>query len=146
VSIELAGEQNLALRKEQQITRPDENNLERYVRENPSAAIHEFIQTYNAYFFAKILNNIFGSQIRLLEHLLAKGDAGESYVSLHSFYQEHWASTGLQYANYLGFLKLANFIRYQGDPMQVFITPYGADFVSYIKSVYTSSFLELKPF
>ena len=44
----------------------------------------EFQRAYNAYFFERTLNAIFGSQLRLLKHLLVKGDEGDSYVALHS--------------------------------------------------------------
>jgi hypothetical protein len=145
LSIEVAGETQLA-RQEPTIPKPNENQLEVYVREHPADVITEFIQTYNAYFFERTYNNIFGSQIRVLEHLLAKGEEGETYVGLYAFYAESWTGTTLQFAQYLGFLKSSNFIRYDGDPIHVRITPYGVDFLSYIKAQYGLGLMSAKPF
>jgi hypothetical protein len=144
VSIELASETQLAL-PEPNIPKPDENRPVAYVREHPAEVVAEFIRTYNAYFFERSYNNIFGSQIRVLEHLLAKGNEGETYIGLHPFYAQYWTGTPLQFPNYLGFLKNTNFIRYDGDPIQVRITPYGTDFLTYIQGQYPTT-IGLKPF
>ena len=145
VSLEVAGEQQKASVTETHIARP-ENVIESYIRNNPNEVVMEFQSAYNAYFLERTLNAIFGSQLRLLKHLLVKGDEGDSYAALHSFYAEYWDSTNLEFAHYLGFLKQSNFIRYEGDPMRVCITPYGTDFLSYIKSQYAESFLSAKPY
>jgi len=72
VSLEVAGEQQKASVTETHIARP-ENVIESYIRNNPNEVVMEFQSAYNAYFLERTLNAIFGSQLRLLKHLLVKG-------------------------------------------------------------------------
>jgi hypothetical protein len=70
----------------------------------------------------------------------------EKRQSDERLYAENWGFTPVQFAAYLAFLKNRNFIRYDGDPIQVYITPYGADFLSYIHSRFAENFLNSKLF
>jgi hypothetical protein len=148
VSIEAAGPSTqLQEIKETGVPRPVEDQLREYVRENPAEVVREFIRTFNAYWFERSFNLIFGTQILLLEYLLDKGKEGESYVGLEQFHREFLRRGGFQttqFADYLGFLLYLNFIRYEGDPIQVYITPYGVDFVSYLRAQYAGHY-RLKP-
>jgi hypothetical protein len=121
----------------------NESAEERHVRENPAEVIRTYKTTYNAYMFERALNVIFGSQIRILEHLLSKGEEGEMYTALKPFYDEYWAGNPeATFDKYLGWLQnFGGFIRSQGDPVRVYITPYGAEFLAYIKQNYSMSFL-----
>lgn len=122
-----------------------ETESEKYIRENPKAAIKEYIRTFNAYWFERAYNLIYGTQIALLEYLQTKGDRGDKYINLVTFYNDFLRRsrfTGTQMADYLGFLKDTQFIEYAGEDtdITVKITPYGVDFLSYIKIQYRISY------
>ncbi len=118
------------------------SEIEAYIRDNPELVSTEYIRLWNGYIFERTFNFIFGTQIDLLEHLLDKGDEGEKYINLAGFYNEHNKRLGkqsIQMADYLGYLKASSFIKYEreGSEFNVTITPYGADFLSYIKTYYS---------
>jgi hypothetical protein len=125
-------------------------DVERYIRDNPKAVMEELARTSNSFRFEKTYNLIYGTQIDLLEHLTTKGDEGESYTNLARFYNEFVRRSGLQttqMADYLGFLKEAGLAEYVGyEPnLRLRITPFGLNFLSYIKGQYAASY-RLKPF
>lgn len=125
--------------KETEITRPVEDDLQKYVKENPELVITRYVQTFNAYWFERSFHLIFGTQIALLEFLLERKTVGEAYVNLELYYREYVQRGGaqtFQFADYLGFLRIANFIRYEGNPIRVYITDYGLDFISYLRAQY----------
>lgn len=118
-----------------------EDTTEKYVKENPKLVIEEFKKTFNAYWFERAYNLIYGSQISLLEYLSIKGDNGDKYINLTTFYNEflkYSKFSSTQMADYIRFLKDAQFIEYVGEGTNIIvkITPYGADFLSYIKTQY----------
>lgn len=117
--------------------------MEKYIRENPKQVAQEYIKTFNAYYFERAYNLIYGTQISLLEHLSQKGDQGDSYVNLFRFYNEFLSRSNLtstQMADYIGFLRDAKFVEQFGsdNDFRIRISPYGIDFLSYIKGQYPS--------
>ncbi len=127
-----------------------QDEIEKYISENPQQVIKEYIRTFNAYWFEKAFNLIYGTQISLLEHLLSKGTDGDAYINLYSFYQEFLNRSNLtatQFADYVGFLRDAKFVEIEtvANDMRGKITPYGTDFLSYIQVQYKYSY-KLKAF
>jgi len=97
------------------------------------------------YWFERTFNIIYGTQIDLLEYLSAKGTDGDRYVNLLVFYNEFVKRSGLastQMADYLGYLHSMRFVEYRGEgsDLIVKITPYGVNFLSYIKGQYPSTY------
>lgn len=121
------------------------DEVEKYVKENPKKVITEYQRLFNGYWFERAYNVIYGTQVALLEDLQEKGTDGEKYVNLIRYYNDFlsrskWYKT--QYADYLKFLKVMTFVEYKGQEtdLTVHITPYGIDFLSYIKGVYLDSY------
>ena len=130
--------------KDKSLVQP-EDKTEQYVKDNPKLVIQEFKRTFNAYWFERAYNLIYGTQIEVLEHLETKGDKGDKYINLTPFYNEFLRRskfTTTQLAHYLGFLKDAQFIEYLGEGANLTarITPYGVDFLSYIKTQYALAY------
>ncbi len=124
----------------------DDKTLQENIRSNPQVVLDILKKTFNAYWFERHYNLIYGSQIRLLEHLISKSDKGDKYGNLHIFYSQFQELTSnyfsTQYTVYLKFLETALFIeidRTHGDS-PVKITPLGIDFISYIKSAYLTTY------
>ena len=134
-------------RKEAQETKdfPKQNDLERYVKENPARVIQDYQKIFNSYWFERAYNLIYGTQIDLLDHLSQKGETGEKYVNLLIYYNEFVRRSNLsstQFADYVGFLRDMGFAEITGDgtDISVKITPYGVDFMSYIKGQYPAGY------
>ena len=124
--------------------------IEKYIQENPKEVIKEYLRILQSYWFERAYNLIYGTQISLLEHLSTKGEDGEYYVNLFSFYKEFQDRSQLfstQMADYIGFLQDMKFIEYagEGSNLKVKITPFGIDFLSYLKSQYSASY-KFRPF
>jgi len=118
-----------------------ENEIEKYVKENPKDVIKEYQKAINTIWFERAYNIIYGTQMALLEYLATKGTKGEKYINLTMFYNDFLKRSkfiNTQIADYLGFLKDALFIDYIGsdNDITVRITPYGVNFLSYIKLQY----------
>ena len=113
-----------------------------YIKDNPEEAFNIYLKTNNLYKFEKAFNNIFGTQINLLEYLTDKTDKGEKLVNLYIFYDNFTkkaTSYTQTFAQYLGFLESWNFIQTitrEDNEKIVKITPHGLDLLSYIKSQY----------
>lgn len=122
------------------IQRQPEDAIEKYICENPKEVKKEYLRAFNGYWFERAYNLIYGTQIQLLEHIAAKSDKGDKYINLINFYATFQQKSGLntQMADYLGFLVDMGFIEYsrQGSDITTKITPYGLDFLSYIKTQY----------
>lgn len=118
-----------------------DDEMERYIQTNPKAVKVEFIKVFNSYWFERAYNLIYGSQIKLLEYLAQKGAAGEKYENLLRFYSEFLekSRSGTQMADFIGFLIDMRFVEHlrNGDEITTKITPYGVDFLSYIKTQYS---------
>jgi len=126
------------------------SEIEMYIRDNPNLVVAEYSRLLNWYVFEHAFNIIYGTQIDLLEHLSNKGDKGESYINLVDFYYKHINRVGTysyMMVDYLGFLKEYKFIDVEdeGSELSVKITPYGIDFLSYIKTNYSLVY-KYKPF
>lgn len=148
VSVEASPSVQLQEIRQTNVAKPAEDQLHRYIRDNPGQVVNDFLRTFNAYWFERSFNLIFGTQIALLEFLLEKRTDGEAYINLEHFYQEFTkrvSSPVVQFADYVGFLLSANFVRYEGSPIRVYITDYGVDFLSYIRTQYAPTY-RLKPF
>jgi len=124
--------------------------IEEIIKNDPHEFAQEFLKVFNSYWFERAYNLIYGTQISLLEHLATKGIEGEYYINLYPFYQEFVRRSSLastQIADYLGFLKEANFLEYFGEDvsLRAKISAYGLDFLTYIKGQYPTSY-GLRPF
>ena len=127
-----------------------ENELELYVKNNPGEAIKTIIEISRNFRFEKIFNIIYGTQINLLAHLNTKGESGDKYINLLSYYNYYIARSRLYSAkieDYFGFLHSMQLIEFfgEGTNFSVRITPEGAHFLSYIRSEYPATF-NYKPF
>lgn len=123
-----------------------EEEIEAYIQNHPKEVITEYRRIFNGYWFERIYNMIYGTQITLLEHLSDMKSDGDAYINLVSYYNEFLKRSRLynvQMADYLGFLKNMNLIGYQGDDNNLIakVTPYGLDFLSYIKGQYQSAYI-----
>ena len=122
-----------------------DSEIEAFVSKNPKAMLEEYKRTFNGYWFERSYNLIYGTQISLLENLERKGSEGDKYINLTPFYNDFLRRsrfTNTQMADYLKFLKDAHFIEYTGEGVDIVvkITPYGVDFLSYIKVQYPYSY------
>lgn len=126
------------------------DEIERYVKDNPTKVVEEYVKLLSKYWFERIFNLIFGTQIELLEYLSKKGNDGDKYVNLMGFYSKfvmRAGSASYQIGDYFGFLKAMRVIEYvgRGSELSVKITPFGVNFLSYIKSQYGPVY-KYKPF
>jgi len=122
-----------------------QGKLLEFIKENPEAILENYMRTYNSYWFERAYNLIYGSQIDLLEHLYSKADQGEKYTNLTIFYDRFINQSKLittQMADYLNFLQKARFVEYIGEEnnLAIKITPYGINFINYIKGQYPVSY------
>jgi len=123
------------------IQRQPEDEIEKYIKDNPKEVKKEYLRVFNGYWFERAYNLIYGTQIQLLEYLTTKQDKGDKYINLVNFYATFLQRSAFntQMADYLGFLIDMRFIEYAGQgttDITVKITPYGVDFLSYIKTQY----------
>lgn len=135
-------EQDIKTKEEPQLKTKDD--LEKYIKENPKKVQEEFLRYFNGYWFEKTFNLIYGTQINLLEHLANKGSQGDKYINLMGFYNEFIKRSRFttQLPDYIRFLKDGRFVEFMGEgsELSVKITPYGMDFLSYIKSQYPATY------
>ena len=130
--------------KEDKIKNPKDRAIE-YMKNYPEEAFKEYVHTYNAYFFERIFNIIFGSQINLLEHLDNKKDKKEKWINLITFYNNFMMKTvppRVTFNQYLGFLESCKFIKITSRENEniVEIIPYGLNFLLYIKSQHPTTY------
>ncbi len=124
---------------------PSKDEIEKYVAENPTQVIRDYLRLSNGYHFERAYNLIYGTQLDVLEDLEKKGSEGEKYINLINFYNEFQRRSNLQstqYADYLGFLGSMKFIEYKGSDtdLTVHITPFGVNFLSYIRGQYSNAY------
>ena len=122
-----------------------QDEIKEYVKENPERVIKEYARLLREYWFERIFNLIFGTQIELLEYLSKKGSDGDKYVNLTGFYTKfvmRAGSASYQIGDYFGFLKGMRLTEYagEGSELSVKITPFGVDFLFYIKSQYGTAY------
>jgi len=96
-----------------------------------------------AYHFERTYNLIFGSQIRLLEYLAGRGDAGADLRGVYAFYAgAHFVPEGYPFQSYMGFLKTQGVVE-ESPPNGYRITELGVRFIVYLNE---SKHNKLKPF
>ena len=120
-------------------------DIEKYIKENPKDVLKDYLQVFNRYWFERAYNLIYGTQIELLEHLATKGAGGENYINLFTFYDKFLTrsqSVSTQMTDYIRFPRDMKFIESvgEGNDLRIKITPYGMDFLSYIKDQYPGSY------
>ncbi|MBN1968352.1 MAG: hypothetical protein JW870_03200 [Candidatus Delongbacteria bacterium] len=149
-------EASATIAQQKEISAPDsqlssqEDRIRQYIRDNPDAVAREFLEIFNKYTYERLYNVIYGSQLALLEHLEKQGEKGDLYINLNIYYYQFIEKSGLsnvQISEYLGFLVNMKTIEYVSscNESRVRITPYGLNFIIYIKSIY-SPFYKGKPF
>ena len=124
----------------EEIKNPKDRAIE-YMKNRPEEAFKEYVHTYNAYFFERTFNIIFGSQIDLLEYLADKEDKSEKSINLYTFYNSFLIRTippRVTFDQYLDFLESCKFIKIiiKENEKIVELTSYGLNFLSYIQSQY----------
>ena len=130
--------------EEDNIKNPKDRAID-YMKNCPEEAFREYVRTYNAYFYERTFNIIFGSQIDLLEYLANKKDKREKDINLYTFYNSFMIKTippRVTFDQYLGFLESCKFIKIIIEESEkiVEITSYGLNFLSYIKSQYPTTY------
>ena len=103
---------------------------------------NQYMKLFKTCTFEQNFNIIYGTQIKLLEHLSKKGALGDKYTNLENFYWDFFMRTGGKTTTtregHLGFLEMERYIEYasEDDEQIVKITPHGNNFLSYIKKRY----------
>ncbi len=86
-----------------------------YVQQHPEQAVEEYLRIFNAYRYEKALNQIYGTQIDMLQYLSTKGTEGDAYTNLAVFYEEFRRRSGdskYQMPDYVRFLHtLADWVK-----------------------------------
>lgn len=129
---------------EQSETLPPQAQIETWIAENPKQVLAVYQRAVNSYVFERAYNLIYGSQLALLEHLESKRDAGEKYANLLPFYNRFLQRSGLstQFAEFIGFMRTFKFVDVvgEGSDLSLRITPYGVDFLSYLRTQYPGTY------
>lgn len=112
-----------------------------YVQQNPAQVLEEYLRIFNAYRYERALNQIYGTQIDMLQYLSTKGTEGDAYTNLAVFFEEFRRRAGdtkYQMPDYVRFLHTLGFIEYFGDQpnFKVRVTPAGLGFLSYVRGEY----------
>jgi hypothetical protein len=133
------------LESAEKITEGPTDKLEEYIRENPKEVLAIQLRLANGYRFERSFNLIFGTQVDLLVHLSERHDEGDLYINLFRFYNEYTRRSfvaPMQMADYLNFLRSAGYIELVGEGIELRakITPFGVDFLSYLRTSYPTSY------
>ena len=112
-----------------------------YVKKNPVQMVVDYKRLTAAYNNERLFGRVFGSQIRLLEHLATYPNGWFTLPQLGFFHAEHQRQVGrtdYQLAPYVDFLLAAGVLEVSGTagPHHYKITQAGVDFLSYIKANY----------
>lgn len=106
---------------------------------DPIKARSEILRLFGLYNYERYFHVIFGSQMRLLEHLRLLGQVGELVADLDKFFAEHQAeggdSTKDSYFNFLKQTLLMEFFAV-GDVNRARITETGLAFLDHIRRTY----------
>lgn len=108
---------------------------------DPVRARNEILRLWRLYNFERYFNVIFGTQMRLLEHLRKMGQTGEQVTELERFYTEHQTLAGESQStqeSYIAFLKQTELIEFfvDGDVPKARISETGIMFLAYILQTY----------
>lgn len=119
--------------------------LEKYIKENPKEVIKDLIDITKKYHFERIFNIIYGTQISLLDYLNTRGDIGDKYINLVTYYNDYILRSKLFSAkieDYFGFLSAMRLIEFYGERsnLSLRITPLGINFLSHIKIEYPATY------
>lgn len=92
-------------------------------------------ETRKYWLFDNTFNLIYGSQIRLLEHLSRKASSGDSFQSLYSFFYDSSCKVypvlrSYPFVNYINFLESRQLVKKEDDIYT--ITKLGIEFLNYI--------------
>lgn len=107
-----------------------------------SGVLQESNELYVKYQWERATNLIFGTQIKLLEYLISKGEEGASFVELSKYYFEHQTLANFTESSidkYFNFLKYFLFIEDSAinSPSQnLRITPMGIRYMDYLLANY----------
>ncbi|MBM4066951.1 MAG: hypothetical protein FJ266_15175 [Planctomycetes bacterium] len=120
---------------------PAQQQAIQYVQQHPTQVVEEYLRIFNAYRYERALNQIYGTQIDMLQYLSTKSAEGDAYTNLAVFYEEFRRRAGdskYQMPDYVRFLHTLGFIEYFGDKpnFRVRITPAGLGFLSYVRGEY----------
>lgn len=124
-------------KKEKIIISPTTLDLQQQV----SALLSQIAGLQTALIFERIYQNIFGSQIKLLDELRLRGLSGASYEDIAAYYQQikvKWPNlNSYPLEEYLNYLKNAGLVELFSDGAQrkYKITPLGIDFLEYIEKL-----------
>lgn len=120
------------------------DELESRIRANPGEAKKVMEEISKMWACERVFNQIFGTQIVLLEHLEEKGEEGEPYEGLFNFYNNHLylatytALTQPSMVDYIGFLLNARLVEtaHVNNGVIMKITTIGKDFLTYLRGFY----------
>lgn len=103
-------------------------------------------ETRKYWLFENTYNLIYGSQIRLLEHLSRKASTGDSFQSLYSLFYDsscrlYLVLRSYPFVNYMNFLETRNLVEKHGDNYK--IAGLGIEFLNHID---VNSYFKNKPF
>lgn len=112
-----------------------------YVQQHPAQVVEEYLRVFNGYRYERALNQIYGTQVDLVQYLATKGTEGDAYTNLAIFFEEfrrRAPDSKYQMPDYVLFLHTLGFIEYFGEQpnFRVRITPSGLGFLSYVKAEY----------
>ena len=124
------------------------DELEVYISKHPKEIIKEYINLIQYYDFEKIYNNIFGTQIKLLDFINDKKNQKCTLDDVFIYYNES-KEKGLKtdyynLSNYLNYLFTQNLLiekKMTDDYFEFYITEKGANFINYIKMHYNNKYL-----
>ncbi len=108
-----------------------------WVKQNPEQMHKYCVEISNQLKYERIMNIIYGTQIRLLENLEKKSKYGESIQNLQSYYVEFQRLGNnhiTRFDEYLGFLQASNLIEIKEN--MAILTTVGQNFLIYIRSIY----------
>ena len=123
---------------------PERTRLVNWIQQNPEEALEYVSQLSLEVWNERTYRFIFGSQLRLVDHLASLGERGDAYVNLSRFYGEFLSRhSGVEWDmnRYLRYLQTSGLIEvFNADgsdgSLRVRVTPTGANFMSYVKSVH----------
>lgn len=119
------------------VTSPTTTDLQQQI----SASLSQIAGLQTALIFERTYQNIFGSQIKLLDELRLRGLVGALYEDIAAYYQQikiKWAGlNSYPLEDYLNYLKNAGLVTlfYDDAQRKYKITPSGVDFLEYIEKL-----------
>jgi hypothetical protein len=114
---------------------------------DPEKAKSEILKWWSAARYEAVVNRIFGSQLRLLQHLVLKVPTGDQMSNVQQFYGQHISLTANSVVTpsandaYFEFLKFYGLIETKdiAGATWIKITPIGQEFLTYARAQYGDS-------